>query len=346
MQPKQIFLLIAICSLTFTATAQEYQPYKEIGKKVKVLTLSNGKYDEFFDYKDIQRIGSVMYNIRTKKIVKLLNADSIFKKFSNNSSASRWYSPDPLSDKFASLTPYNFVENNPINKIDPDGMEATDWFKDKKGVMQFDPNVKKQEDLGDRGTYVGATATEKTKNGTASFRSDGSILYTNQNDAYSRIWNNSTPQNKEQMGLILNKGVLVLPDYLNDHSTSKFKEYNYDIKDSKYKDPIDKATNKIIATIHSHFKGGGYDPTPSFDDQKIFPKVTPNTPYLTMGQDGKVYGLYGTWNKGADGQYHTADIKNNWISFKSSTTPVNNATIMKNYPLREYLQFYMTKIAK
>jgi hypothetical protein len=135
MQPKQLMLLLTICTFACTAKAQEYQPYKEIGKKVKVLTLSNGKYDEFFDYKDIQRIGSVMFNIRTKKIVKLLNADSIFKKFSNNSSASRWYSPDPLSDKFSSFSPYNFVENNPINRIDPDGRESTSTHTDKNGKV-------------------------------------------------------------------------------------------------------------------------------------------------------------------------------------------------------------------
>lgn len=123
MTPKQLLLSITIFAFANTIQAQEYNPYKEIGKKVKVLTLSKGKYDEFFDYKDIQRIGTVMFNIRTKKIVQLLNADSIFKKFSNNSSASRWYSPDPHAEKYASLSPYSAFANNPINVVDPDGRD-------------------------------------------------------------------------------------------------------------------------------------------------------------------------------------------------------------------------------
>lgn len=122
---KTIFAALFVLATTMTE-AQEYNPFEDIGKKGKIVTLSKGKYVEVFDYDSIQRIGTVLFNIRTKKVVKLLNAEETFKKFSDNSSASRWYSPDPLADKGKNISysPYAFVFNNPINYTDPDGQDG------------------------------------------------------------------------------------------------------------------------------------------------------------------------------------------------------------------------------
>lgn len=110
----------------FVSKGQDYNPFESIGKKGKVLTLSKGKYVEFFDYDTVQRIGSVLFNIRQKIIVRLLNADSTFNKTSDNSSASRWYSIDPLANKFAQWSPYTFSFNNPLRFHDPDGKAPED----------------------------------------------------------------------------------------------------------------------------------------------------------------------------------------------------------------------------
>jgi hypothetical protein len=123
MQLKQISVTVCLLFFFFSTKAQDYNPYKSIGKKAKILTLSKGKYVEFFDTDSIQRIGTVMFNIRTKKIVKLLNAELVYKKASDNSSASRWYSADPLAEKFSSISPYVYAVNNPILFVDPDGQE-------------------------------------------------------------------------------------------------------------------------------------------------------------------------------------------------------------------------------
>ena len=42
----------------------------------------------------------------------------------------RWTTPDPLAEKYYDLSPYAFCANNPINFVDPDGM---DWYEDDAG---------------------------------------------------------------------------------------------------------------------------------------------------------------------------------------------------------------------
>lgn len=57
MRTKQFYLGILLICAGFACQAQDYNPYKNIGKKGKIVTLSNGKYDEIFDTDSIQRIG-------------------------------------------------------------------------------------------------------------------------------------------------------------------------------------------------------------------------------------------------------------------------------------------------
>ena len=131
MKPAKRLLAISLLLLCASITkAQDGNPFKSIHKKGKIETAYGDRFVEVFDYDSIQRIGSILFNIHTKKIVKLLTDKKIFEKYSNNSSASRWYSIDPKAYKYFSLSPYNYGGNNPINNIDPDGREIIGVTKD------------------------------------------------------------------------------------------------------------------------------------------------------------------------------------------------------------------------
>jgi hypothetical protein len=134
---KPIKTLLATLSLVsvIIVQAQDGNPYKPIGKNAKVVTAYGDKFVEVFDYDTIQRIGSVLFNIKTKQIVKILPDANTFKKYANNSTVSRWYSVDPLADRYVSYSPYNFVLNNPIKLVDPDGRAPLDDYYSKKGVF-------------------------------------------------------------------------------------------------------------------------------------------------------------------------------------------------------------------
>jgi len=45
-----------------------------------------------------------------------------------DSGLSIWLSVDPMSDKYPSMSPYNYCANNPVILVDPDGREIGDFF--------------------------------------------------------------------------------------------------------------------------------------------------------------------------------------------------------------------------
>jgi RHS repeat-associated protein len=76
----------------------------------------------------------------------------------------RWGGVDVLGDveHSISMTPFNFVADNPILNIDPFGR---DWYKNNEGTVVYDENIKSQDDLksvGINGTYLHADKYNKS----------------------------------------------------------------------------------------------------------------------------------------------------------------------------------------
>jgi hypothetical protein len=121
--------LTLVFALLFTASLfaqhEPPQPFEEFGVKVKVLTLSNGKFSEFFPNDTVFHFGSVMFNHITGEVESVVLNDTLYGEYNLKPDVvSRWFSPDPLGAKFPNWSPYNFVLNNPMGNIDPDGQDV------------------------------------------------------------------------------------------------------------------------------------------------------------------------------------------------------------------------------
>ena len=120
---NKITISVLLFAVQCFAQSNVSNPYASIGKEAKVLTLSNGRYTEFFDNDTLQRIGSVMFNTVTNKIEYFIDEnDTAYQSaLSHSTESSRWLSVDPKAGKFPEMSPYCFAGNNPIYYVDPDG---------------------------------------------------------------------------------------------------------------------------------------------------------------------------------------------------------------------------------
>ncbi len=217
-----------------------------------------------------------------------------------NPVTSLWYGVDPLAEKYFMTGAYVYCGDNPIVLKDPDGRG---WIQTKKGIY-YNPKIHSQRDISVRHTrrgfkYLGETY-HNAKQG-ISYRSDGSILFRHESDAYKHMWNHANnlykvprnPQGKEVGGFLLSNGnVLVLPDYNNDSRTMKISVYGYKI--GHHSVSKGNVVYSVVAQIHTHQDTSG-DPTPSY--------YSPNGPYdgklaenmripvFVLGHDNNVTGI-------------------------------------------------------
>jgi RHS repeat-associated protein len=198
---------------------------------------------------------------------------------------------DPMATKYYNTSPYVLWVNNPLRVIDPTGW-IVDWYEDLDKTMQFDPKVKSQKDLKDGQRYVGETYQIRSMNGkiTEDYRADGSIMFANEASGYSRLWNNSVKTGNEEMGIITDNGVLVLPNYKNDDSTIPFPKYGYSSKNGNIVD-ADGTEYNTVATVHTHPNGSGpslYMPGEEggWGDLGFAANRTPNKPVFVLRMNG------------------------------------------------------------
>jgi len=258
-------------------------------------------------------------------------------RFRTVSDGSGFTGVDPLAEKHYNISPYVYCAGNPVNLIDPDGM---DWYKDKDGINQYNPDLNKdnQKDILGKGqSYVGETYQVKDDDGnvTTDYRKDGSITYTNETEAYNRMWSQAHVHYKDQKevgGVPLKNGdVLVLPDYKNDKRTMGIEKYGYSLSKFKISDG-DNNIYSITGLIHTHQDKSG-DATPStwtydgYGDLGISRKMG-GLPIMTIGHDGLIHAINGTKNSNG---YQTIDMNG-----------LTRTLLLKGTPLTPWLNTYPT----
>jgi len=138
------------------------QPFKQYNYNVQVVTAGNGENYEFFDQEEITRIGTVEINRLTGKIVKFVEPetddmpDEVISRM-YDPALGRWWQVDPMAQERDWLSPYNFVQNNPINRVDPTG--ALDFVQNEQGEIYWDKNANSQATTKEGEKYLGKTLT-------------------------------------------------------------------------------------------------------------------------------------------------------------------------------------------
>ena len=218
----------------------------------------------------------------------------------------RWYDPvlctwtsyDSRACENVGVSPMAYCANNPVNAIDPDG---NDWYKTERGTLLWQPNVKSQYDLDDKKgyTYVGPIYNDSST-GTF-YRSDGTIIFTNEELAYQRMWYLADylwrtpylPDGREESAFLLKNGkVLVMADNWNDSQTSKMIGYKRKTGHiySHYGEKL-----PYLGQIHTHQAGGdaGLSQISPYGSDKQFAAADPGHPIFVMHKNGMVYAGYG-----------------------------------------------------
>lgn len=297
---KKAALLLGILFVTCLVTQAQEDIFKKHGVTKEPLTLSKGKYKETFYNEEVMQVGTVLINTLTNKVVKFLEEDTT-KLAYRAETTSRFLTVDPLAEKYYSWSPYVYVGNNPILRTDPTGM---DWYQDSDGSYQYYNWLNKDNKdafallmklrNGKDVSYVGENHQIKDGKGnvTEDYRNDGSIMYANESDAYSRMTTNSQKTGNEEMSVITDNGVLVLPSWANSSGEGGVSKYGYSFKGGDLVDPVSKKTLNTVATAHTHPSGAAM----GNDDYNVAMKTQGKPAYALMLGDtyypkGHIQGL-------------------------------------------------------
>lgn len=154
--------LIFVFVYTISHVAIAQNPFEQFGDKKQVLTMTNGRFNEFHDLDSVVQIGSILLDVNKKIIVGYIPEDTI-PYMPSPTIISRWWSVDPLAEKFYDQSPYDFSFNNPIRFVDPTGMAPVDNIYFDQNGQEINREVNDEPDR----FFVKTGETHKRDNQTA-----------------------------------------------------------------------------------------------------------------------------------------------------------------------------------
>ena len=132
---------------TYNTTKKEFRKGQGGGNDhVIIRPVANEKYSYKYNGKELEEeLGLGWYDYQARRYDPALG---------------RWHVVDPMAHLREWVSPYNFVQNNPINRVDPTGA-LDDWVQDADGNISWDANVTSADDvdLAEGSTYLGRDLT-------------------------------------------------------------------------------------------------------------------------------------------------------------------------------------------
>lgn len=133
-------IILTLCILSTVVCAAQNNPYKMFGYEVdstKTFGVEAEPKTEVFYLYNSDTLSEVRFLafVFSKRVVASFDAEGNLIDISRFKETDVALSPDPMWHKYPHLTPYHYCANNPVMRVDPDGMADDEWDINSKGEI-------------------------------------------------------------------------------------------------------------------------------------------------------------------------------------------------------------------